>query len=227
MKSNQRTGDSGAPTFWNGAIVGLSSFGHRPDQGDIDDIRNRSFGELSYDVRVSNWAEFIDAATGGTATFVDDPMGQPGDFNGDGMLDAEDVNQLLRASLTRDGDERLDLNVDGRVNDADIGIWVRDLAMTWFGDANLDGEFTSADLMTIAKSGHYEMDLPTLWHQGDFTADGRFSSDDLILALADGGYEQGPRASTAVPEPQSLMLMLVGLGWLMRLDCRSRRPNLF
>ena len=210
-------GDSGAPTFWNGVIVGLSSFGHRPDQGDIDDVENRTFGELSYDVRVSRWADFIDEATGGAVTFIDDPMVEPGDFNGDGILGVRDANELIRQTLTRDIDERFDLNSDNEVDQADLDVWIDDLAKTWLGDADLDGEFTAKDLTAVAASSHYEADLATLWHQGDWNSDGRFTSHDLILALADGGYEQGPRdAVSAVPEPSAALLFLASVTLFMR-----------
>ena len=55
-------GDSGGPTFLNGAIAGLHSFSFRAGSSDIDGILNQSFGEFTADVRVSRYAAWIDSA---------------------------------------------------------------------------------------------------------------------------------------------------------------------
>jgi hypothetical protein len=50
------------------------------------------------------------------------------------------------------------------------------------------------------------------WAQGDWNGDGDFTTRDFVIAFTDGGYEHGPRNGThAVPEPSSLLLLLVGL----------------
>jgi hypothetical protein len=36
-----------------------------------------------------------------------------------------------------------DVNGDAGVDQQDLHIWVKDLKSTWFGDANLDGEFNA------------------------------------------------------------------------------------
>ena len=56
-----------------------------------------------------------------------------------------------------------------RVDETDRGIWVRDLKFTWFGDATLDGEFNSGDLVAVLASGNYEVDVDAVWSTGDFT----------------------------------------------------------
>jgi hypothetical protein len=79
------------------------------------------------------------------------------------------------------------------------------------GDANLDGEFSSSDLVSVLASGTYEVDVPSVWSSGDFNGDGRTNSGDLVTALAGGGYEAGPRAAVAaVPEPAGATLLLLG-----------------
>jgi hypothetical protein len=100
---------------------------------------------------------------------------------------------------------------------------VVDLKQAWFGDADLDGQFNSSDLVSVLASGHYEDSLPgnSTWTTGDWNGDGDFTTSDLITALADGGYEQGPRLVVgAVPEP-SRMLLLMAL--LMILPMRRKR----
>jgi hypothetical protein len=86
---------------------------------------------------------------------------------------------------------------------------------SWIGDANLDGQFNSADLVDVLAAGTYETDTVAVWSTGDFNGSGRFDSSDLVTALVDGGYEQGPRAAVrAVPEPSSfitLMMVLIAI----------------
>jgi hypothetical protein len=82
---------------------------------------------------------------------------------------------------------------------------------TYIGDADLNGEFNSSDLVAVLASGTYEADVAAVWSTGDFEGDGRTTSSDLVAALADGGYELGPRAATAaVPEPSAIGLLAVG-----------------
>ena len=59
-------GDSGGPTFIDGAIAGVTSFGLRPSyfygifSSDIDYALNSSFGEFAFDTRVSSYTDWID-----------------------------------------------------------------------------------------------------------------------------------------------------------------------
>jgi hypothetical protein len=149
--------------------------------------------------------------------------GLPGDFNGNGVLDAADVDMLTAAVAAGTNPANLDLNADAQVNNADLTIWVKDLRFTYFGDANLDGEFNSSDLVSVLASGTYEADVDSVWSTGDFNGDGRTNSSDLVTALADGGYEAGPRAAVAsVPEPASVALWSVAAAGLW-VRVRGRR----
>ena len=100
----------------------------------------------------------------------------------------------------------------------DLNVWVEDLKQTSFGDANLDGEFSSADLVAVFSAGEYEdmIENNSGWAEGDWDADSDFTSADLVVAFAEGGYEQGPRlASKGVPEPTSVVMAVLGvLGFL-------------
>jgi hypothetical protein len=101
------------------------------------------------------------------------------------------------------------------VNETDIGAWVNDLFNSWIGDADLDGQFNSSDLVTVLASGTYEANVDSVWTTGDFNGDGRTNSSDLVSALAGGGYESGPRAATAaVPEPAAGGLLASALALL-------------
>ena len=145
---------------------------------------------------------------------IEPPSGDPivfenGDTDLNGVIDVLDLDLLSRA--VRDGlvEGRFDLNGDGNVDNADRVVWVKDIKNTWFGDANLDGEFNSGDLVAVFAQAKYEQDQDANWAQGDWTGDLRFSSSDLVAAFSDAGFEQGPRAAqaAAVPEPQSLAII--------------------
>jgi hypothetical protein len=142
-----------------------------------------------------------------------------GDFNSNGVLDVADIDDLTTQSAGATNPPTYDLNNDQLVNDADVKVWARDLFNSWIGDANLDGEFNSSDLVFVLASGTYEANTDAVWSTGDFNGDGRANSSDLVAALADGGYEAGPRAAIAgVPEPASVTLAVLatlasGLIW--------------
>lgn len=141
----------------------------------------------------------------------------PCDLNGDLACTAKDIDDLVLALGT--ADPRFDLDKNGTVALVDHGIWVEQYQHTWYGDANLDGQFTSADLVLVFQRGAYESPLTVVvgWSDGDWNGDGQFSSSDLVRAFQDGGYESGPR-----PAKKALSAMdaafaddsLLGLNWL-------------
>jgi secreted trypsin-like serine protease len=67
------SGDSGGPVFINGAIAAVTSFGGRLPAADVNARIDYSWGELSFDTRVSYFRGFIVAATVGAAVFVPEP----------------------------------------------------------------------------------------------------------------------------------------------------------
>ena len=97
----------------------------------------------------------------------------------------------------------------------------------------LDGEFNTGDLVQVLIAGKYEKHSidawgfvhreSATWSEGDWNCDGVFDTGDLVLALQDGGYEMGPREPVAVPEPTSLMPVLLGLFGLATLRGRTLR----
>ena len=144
----------------------------------------------------------------------DDAMPIVGDTNLDGVIDTADID-LLSAAV-RDGTvgDQFDINDDGSVNNEDRIAWVTGVSGTWFGDSNLDGEFSSADFVQVFSFGEYEdgIDGNSTWETGDWNGDSDFTSGDFVEAFADGGYEKGPRgAVAAVPEPSGLLALVVGM----------------
>ena len=69
-------------------------------------------------------------------------------------------------------DAAFDLNVDQRVDWLDHPFWVRNLKHTWYGDANLDGEFNSADFVQVFAAGKYETGQSTAGPRVTGTATG-------------------------------------------------------
>ena len=135
-----------------------------------------------------------------------------GDFDRSGHLNVADIDLLSSAARNVIELHNSDLNKDGSVDQRDRQFWVRDLANTFFGDANLDGEFNSTDFIEVFNAGEYEdgIESNSTWATGDWNGDGEFDSGDFISAFQDGGYEIGPRLEAAnVPEVNSTLFLLL------------------
>ena len=151
-----------------------------------------------------------------------------GDFDGTDLLDVSDVDLLMRHIWDDDIDgnlSRFDVTDDGAINRDDLSEWTKTLKHTWFGDANMDGEFNSLDLVHLLEAGQYKDNVwrNSTWSTGDWNADGEFDSADMVLALQDGGYGQGPRVGlAAVPEPSTMLLAFVGFLGLAVLRCNRK-----
>ncbi len=140
-----------------------------------------------------------------------------GDFNGNGVLDAADIDQLTVASAAGTNNPKYDLNADSAVNETDVTIWAKDLKKTWIGDADVNGAFDSSDFVKVFTVGKYEQDQAAAWTEGDWNGSGRFDSSDFVAAFVDGGYELGAGAEVqAIPEPSSLVLLVLGVLGVMR-----------
>jgi hypothetical protein len=129
----------------------------------------------------TNWR--ASARVGGSPGSVD-----LADFNNDGRMDVLDID-ALSAGL-RANDPRFDLTGDGTVDHADLAFLIHDLLGTQFGDANLNGEFDSSDLVQVLQAGEYEDEVSgnSTWADGDWNGDGDFNSADIVLAFSSGTY---------------------------------------
>ena len=135
-----------------------------------------------------------------------------GDFDRSGHLTVADLDRLSSAVRGTAEVDNSDLNHDGSVDQDDRRLWVHDLANTFFGDANLDGEFNSTDFVVVFNAGEYEdgIDANSTWATGDWNGNGDFESGDFISAFQDGGYEIGPRSVAAnVPEVNSTWFLIL------------------
>ena len=106
---------------------------------------------------------------------------------------------------------------------------MNDLKNSWIGDANLDLEFNSGDMVQVFVKGKYETNEDAKWEEGDWNGDLKFGSGDMVAAFAAGGYEKGKRPAAAissVPEPSSLTLACFALASLFT-TCRYRSLHRF
>ncbi len=146
------------------------------------------------------------------------------DVNDDGQADTQDINLLHQAIRSSSSDLSFDVNHDGFVNATDRTVWVEALNHTFYGDANLDGQFNTSDFVQVFQRGEYEDALANNsgWDEGDWDGDGEFGSGDLVFAFQAGGFEAGARAAAPVPEPLGTLpalvigLMTVGRFWRTR-----------
>ena len=118
-----------------------------------------------------------------------------GDYNANGSLDAADLDLQAVAIDEGQNPAAYDLNNDDLVNYDDRLVWVEQLKNTYIGDANLDGEFNSADFVQVFVAGLYETQQAATWEQGDWDGNRLFDSSDFVAAFVGGGYELGPRAA--------------------------------
>jgi hypothetical protein len=216
-----------AAIYQNGELL-IDTAGMAP----LDLIYNARFGTFANDAfpysglmdDIAIWDEALTPERIAELAAGASPIGGgvDGDFNGDGMLTTADLDDLTSQSAAQTHPAAYDLTGDAMVTVEDVHYWAKTLANSWVGDANLDGEFNSSDLVAVLASGTYEADVAAVWSTGDFDGNGRTNSGDLVAALADGGYEAGPRAATAaVPEPVCLGIWLA-LAGLATLDLRRR-----
>ncbi|HDZ22465.1 hypothetical protein LCGC14_0269610 [marine sediment metagenome] len=146
----------------------------------------------------------------------------PGDFDGDGDVDADDVTELC-ANL---GDPAYDLDGDGDADEDDMIVLIETLVEltdgvrvgTERGDFNLDGLIDGTDLALMKTA---------FGQPGQTYADGNANCDafvdgtDLAILKTNFGYI-APPSPGGVPEPMTIGLLGVGgLGLLRR---RSKIP---
>jgi hypothetical protein len=163
---------------------------------------------------------------------------RPGDVDGNGTVDVDDLETINEAVRVGDGDLNYDINLDLTVDFQDVMSWIKCSKGTCVGDVNLDGVFDSGDLVQLFQVGIYESDEVAKWTSGDWNGDFKFDSSDLLVAFQEGCYEAADAFAidascladvaanqlSAIPEPTSAGLMGCGsLLWLAACRRCSRR----
>lgn len=109
---------------------------------------------------------------------------QPGDVNGDGTLDAADIDFLHEAIASGTTAPELDLNSDNAVDAADVDFVLTTLLGSHRGDTDLDGDVDFQDfLLFSAGFGSFERS----WAAGDFDGSGETDFADFLTMAANFG----------------------------------------
>lgn len=110
-----------------------------------------------------------------------------GDFSGDAVVDATDVDLLAAAIAESSTDEQFDLDRDGFVGPLDTDQWIQEIAQTRRGDANLDGTVNFQDFLIV--SSQFGQDEKG-WADGDFTGDGTVGFEDFLFLSQNFGFRR-------------------------------------
>jgi len=143
------------------------------------------------------------------------PAGRAGDFDGDGDIDADDIDALAAAIQASSTDLTYDMDGDGDVDLDDHAFHVHNLVDTAlgegtgteFGDFNLDGMVSILDLGALGDG----YGTGTGWASGDANGDGSVGILDLGFLGDNYGYD-----GSAIPEPTTMSLLALGGVTLMR-----------
>jgi hypothetical protein len=124
----------------------------------------------------------------------------------------EHVNWVKALGIFTDGSGNTTLQIDANgYYTSQVGILQGlQIVPSLFGDSNGDNTVNSTDLGLLLS--HYNQTVPSGqngWSIGDFNNDNTVNSTDLGLLLSH--YNQVALAMSAVPEPSTLLLILVGL----------------
>lgn len=139
----------------------------------------------------------------------------PGDFNGNELTDAPDIDALTAAAMDPNNNESLfDLTMDGLVDQADRDRWVA-ANRTLYGDSNLDGVVEFADFLVLSRE--FGSDA-TSWASGNFDGVAGIQFADFLMLSENFGLSV---AAASVPEPSSHLAMLCVFAILLQL--RKRR----
>ena len=190
-----------------------------PASAFYDDTSSTSFGAANVDFVTGEFVTTQDLSA--LRNQVAPPLGD-GDFNGDGLLDAADINELSLAIRDGNTDSKYDINFDDAVDQGDRVDWVEGIKRTYFGDANFDLVFDDQDFVAVFIAGEYVSGASAGWAEGDWDGNGTFDEQDIVSVFVAGDYLKPSRgAVAAVPEPVSSLLMILGICGLS-LVCRRR-----
>ena len=132
----------------------------------------------------------------------------PGDFDGNSLVDADDIDLLAARLREGTSDPTFDLNMDGSVNRQDLTTLVEETIGTFAGDANLDRAVNVSDFLILSRN----FNGAGGWGQGDFDGSGTVAVQDFLQLSQN--FNRTTSAIVAVPEPAAghgLFLAVAGL----------------
>lgn len=110
-----------------------------------------------------------------------------GDFNGDGMSDSSDIDELFaHLGGSEVSSRRYDLNHDLQVDQLDVDFWLKHSADTQRGDVDLSGSVDFDDFLKLS-ANFGSMDAT--WSDGDFDGGGEVDFEDYLALSANFGSE--------------------------------------
>ncbi len=188
-------GDSGGAVFQkNGGVWELVGMIHAVGLKEKQPLRTDTavLGGSSFHAELFDYADQLRSLA--------DFEPEPGDFNGDGEITSEELDELLEAiNDSQFNSCHYDLTGNGSVTHSDFDQLLNE-AGTLVGDANLDGQVGFEDFLVLARS-YGEGDVG--WARGDFDGDNDVTFGDFLLLSRNFGESFTPVevSVAAVPEP--------------------------
>ncbi len=176
--------------------------------------------DLEDPVGTDNWAiTSVSHTTGSTDTIrVNGEAVYTGDLLSGGMTGLRIGGYVLTYGHTWEGEIAELIVFEGQLSDIERAAVERQLMHRWGigpaplpGDANYDGTVNEADAAILASNWLTEEDAA--WTMGDFNGDGNVN--DLDATLLASNWQVGASDQASLPEPGTLVLLLVGMSVLL------------
>ena len=161
-------------------------------------------------------AELFRMTVGASSVVLEVVGGADCDFDGSGVCDIMDLDELLYVGLVS-GDVKYDLDGNGSVDLGDRDAFLDGLG-TVPGDFDRDGKVRASDLNILG--GNWTREDLTSYGQGDANGDGIANATDLNAIGAN--WQFGAAAAQPVPEPSMLTAFVLGLFGLVSVKRSSK-----
>ena len=113
-------------------------------------------------------------------------MGRRGDFGGDAVIDAHDIDLLAEQLRFPIPDTVFDLNGDSQVDLTDLDILVTKILNTRYGDTDLNGTVDQLDFQSLASN--FGSPIAT-WGRGDTDGDADIDFRDFVRLSNNFGFQ--------------------------------------